>query len=138
MTAPLSPEQITHHTLQQGETQITVLSLGCCVQNWMVGGVPVVLGYSDPADYITNPNFMGAIVGRVANRIGGAEFTLNGETWDLPQNDGVNCLHGGPNGLAHQNWTMAPISDTEVRLSLFSPHGDQGFRTSSKDIASSP
>ena len=55
----------------------------------------VVLGYDNFSDYQTKDAYLGALVGRTANRIGKGVFTLNGTTYHLPINNGPNCLHGG-------------------------------------------
>jgi aldose 1-epimerase len=117
--------------LSDGEVSVAILSLGCVTQDWRVpvGGqrIPVVLGYADPASYRNNPFYMGAIVGRVANRISGASFMLDGRRITLAANEGANQLHGGVGGLHTRNWEMDPDGDKAVRLSLVSEDGDQGF-----------
>lgn len=90
----------------------------------------IVLGYPDVAGYEKNiPNF-GACIGRHANRIGNAEFTLNGITYQLEKNDGKNHLHGGTNGYHRRPWAAeemdSPLGDA-VSFSLYSPDGDQGY-----------
>ena len=61
--------------------------------------VDVVLGYDDLAGYTGNPSFYGATIGRFGNRIGGAEFELNGKAYRLAKNNGENHLHGGLRGF---------------------------------------
>lgn len=89
--------------------------------------VPVVLGYQNPQDYLTNRYFMGVIAGRVANRVSGAEFCLDGRAYNLSANDPPNHLHGGARGVHAQNWAMDPDGTRAVRLHLVSPDGDQGY-----------
>ena len=91
----------------------------------------VVLGFNDLESYLadTNPYF-GAIVGRYANRIAGGRFTLDGETYTLPQNNGENSLHGGVRGLTRVVWDGAPFeTETEagVLLRYRSPDGEEGY-----------
>ena len=62
----------------------------------------VVLGYDDFSDYQTKDAYLGALVGRTANRIGKGKFSLNGQTYSLPINNGPNCLHGGIRGFSYQ------------------------------------
>lgn len=114
-------------TLKNGDTSITVLSMGCAIQDWIVAGKSVVLGYQDADSYRSNPYVMGCIVGRIANRTAGAEFELDGKRWDLPANDGANHIHGGPGGLTWRNWTLHQVSERCVRLNLTSEHLDQGY-----------
>lgn len=93
----------------------------------------VVLGFADFADYVSpvyraaRPCF-GATIGRYANRIGGARFTLDGQEHGLAPNEGDNQLHGGPRGFDQAPWAMEVLAGRNgVRLSLTSPDGDQGF-----------
>lgn len=120
-------EQIATHVLRDGETEITVLSIGCAVMDWRVRGRPVVLGYAAPEQYRRNPASMGVVCGRVANRIADARFELDGRLYQLPANDGPHHLHGGPGGLGWRNWQMSPDGDRAVELRLVSEDGDQGY-----------
>ena len=86
----------------------------------------VVLGYDDASGYEKGTLFLGATVGRHANRIGGGCFTLNGTTYQLECNDGPNHLHGGSQGY-HQRLFAAEIADDTLKMSLISPDGDQGY-----------
>jgi aldose 1-epimerase len=90
----------------------------------------VVLGQRGLLEYETLLGHFGAITGRFANRIGGAQFTLNGQSYHLIANNGPNTLHGGPNALDHQVWTVAPATAQDgvaASLSYVSQDGDQGF-----------
>ena len=90
----------------------------------------VVLGLKSLGDYETLPGHFGAITGRYANRIGGAQFTLGGQIHHLIANNGANTLHGGPNALDRQVWTVSSTTTTDgvaVTLSYVSPDGDQNF-----------
>lgn len=122
---------IRRHLLRDGDVSVAILSLGCVTQDWRVplngNRVPVVLGYSDPGAYRHNPFFMGAIVGRVANRISGAGFDLLGQRCNLDVNEAPHHLHGGKGGLHAQNWDMEPDGDRKVILRRASRSGDQGY-----------
>ena len=90
----------------------------------------VVLGLNNLREYETFPGHFGAITGRYANRIGGAQFTLNGQAYHLIANNGPNTLHGGPNALDRQVWTVTPLTVPDgvaATLSYVSPDGDQNF-----------
>ena len=87
----------------------------------------VVLGYDCARDYEAGGQSFGATVGRVANRIGGAQFTLNGQTYALVKNDNGNNLHSGPDTYNHRLWEVKEADDRHVVLHLFSPDGDQGY-----------
>jgi aldose 1-epimerase len=90
----------------------------------------VVLGYDSLPQYLTDARRLGAVVGRYANRIGQARFTIDGATYALAKNNGPHNLHGGPRGLYKVVWTGAPIEAADrsgVVLTYTSPDGDQGF-----------
>lgn len=120
-------DQIVSHRLRDGETEVTVLSMGCAVMDWIVRGRHVVLGYSEPEHYRANPASMGVICGRVANRIAQARFELNGTEYRLPVNAPPHHLHGGPSGLGRRNWEMSADGARAVELRLVSEDGDQGY-----------
>ena len=92
-------------------------------------GVPrdVVLAFDNINDYQSIPSDFGASIGRYANRIAGAKFELDGTTYELPANDGDNCLHGGPKGWQYKVFEGKQLSDQQVQLSLHSPDGDMNF-----------
>jgi aldose 1-epimerase len=69
-----------------------------------------VLGCDTPAAYAEAPPYLGATVGRFANRIAGGRFALNGKTYQLETNDGPNHLHGGVRGLDKVVWTIESVS----------------------------
>lgn len=90
----------------------------------------VVLAYQDPALYLTNPMYFGGLIGRVANRIRGASFMLDGKNYVLAQNDGNNNLHSGPDGFETRLWqasTLLSSDSASLTLTLLSPEGDQGY-----------
>lgn len=87
----------------------------------------VVLGYDDAAGYEMGGFSFGAIVGRSANRIGGASFEINGKTYQLAQNNKGNNLHSGPDYYSKRMWTVEDTSENSITFSLFSPDGDQGY-----------
>ncbi|WP_348626379.1 aldose epimerase family protein [Salinicola sp. CPA57] len=95
----------------------------------------IVLGFDSLDDYLSdtyrqaNPYF-GALIGRYGNRIAHGRFTLDGETYQLPTNDGPNTLHGGDTGFNQRLWHAQPFSSAEGRglvLTYTSPDGEQGF-----------
>lgn len=88
----------------------------------------VVLGYETLEDYENGGDSLGATVGRVANRIGMAEFELNEKKYELTKNDnGKNTLHGGIDFYNKRMWDVKEEDDTHVVFALVSPDGDQGF-----------
>jgi aldose 1-epimerase len=90
----------------------------------------IVLGLRNLHEYETLSAHYGAITGRYANRIGGAQFTLNGQTYHLIANNGPNTLHGGPNALDKQAWDVAPAQVQDgvaATLTYVSKDGEQNF-----------
>jgi aldose 1-epimerase len=87
----------------------------------------VSLGHAQVYPY-TQPNdpFFGALIGRVANRIGNARFELEGKTYTIPANDGPNALHGGSRGFDKVLWQAEP-DDASLKLTYLSPDGEMGF-----------
>lgn len=126
---------VTAYTVSATEhgIQLTVLDLGATVARLRMplpgsGFVDVALGLPDARGYAapTNP-YLGATVGRYANRIAGARFTLDGTPHTLVPNEGTTCLHGGPDGFSARRWSVVSSDDSSVELELQSPDGDQGF-----------
>jgi aldose 1-epimerase len=126
---------VTAYTVNGADdgVQLTVLDLGATVARCRMpvrgnGFVDVALGLPQARDYAapTNP-YLGATVGRYANRLGGARFTLDGVTHELVANEGTTCLHGGADGFSARRWTVVASDDESVELELQSPDGDQGF-----------
>jgi len=88
----------------------------------------VVLGFDSVEGYVTNGGpFFGALVGRYANRIGGARFTLGGVEYKVDKNDGANSLHGGARGFDKAVWTAKELADGGVELTYLSEDGEQGY-----------
>ena len=92
----------------------------------------VVLGLKTLEDYYKNSCFLGATVGRHANRIGGATFTINGTTYEIEKNDNkINKLHSGKDGYQNRVWkvtdTRVDNESASVTMTLRSPDMDQGF-----------
>jgi aldose 1-epimerase len=89
----------------------------------------IVLGHSTMEGYIPNPPYLGAIVGRYANRIANGTFTLDGKTYHLPKNDGPNTLHGGTTRTFDKVvWDAGPLKDQNgVAFTYLSKDGEEGF-----------
>ena len=87
----------------------------------------VVLGFDDPRQYCESGSFFGAVVGRNANRIGGASFHLNGKQYELDKNDGNNNLHSGLDFYKDRIWQVLRAEADSITFELESPHGDQGY-----------
>ncbi|MFC7826325.1 aldose epimerase family protein [Streptomyces sp. NPDC057375] len=119
-------------TLERAGVRVRVLSYGGIVQSAEVpdrdGNVAdVVLGFADLDGYLRHPEpYLGALVGRYANRIAGGRFPLDGRTYAAVPNEGPNTLHGGERGFDKRVWDVEAVTGG-VRLSRVSPHGEEGF-----------
>jgi aldose 1-epimerase len=90
----------------------------------------VVLGYDDLAGYVRDKVFLGATVGRYANRIAAGKFTLDGKNYQLDLNDGPNHLHGGAHGFYKKLWKAKLVKGKDgpgVELTTVSPDGEDGY-----------
>ena len=120
------------YTLTNGRITAKVTNFGAVLVSLEVPDragktADVVLGFDELSDYEENKPFFGSTVGRFANRIGGAKFTLNGKEYHVAANDGPNSLHGGLKGFNKHPWTAEEVTPTSVRLALVSPDGQEGY-----------
>ena len=128
---------IEKYTLQNSNgIQATVITYGGILQALVVPdkngkGDDIVLGFDDVDGYIKNGNvYFGATIGRFGNRIADGRFEIDGNTYQIPQNDGSNALHGGPKGFDTKVWKAKPSNkdgSVGVELSYVSPDGEMGF-----------
>ena len=86
----------------------------------------VVLGYDTLDEYVKNPRYFGALIGRYANRIAGGKFWLYRVEYQLAQNNGENHLHGGTRGFDKRVWSATPTSSS-LRLEYFSKDGEENY-----------
>ena len=111
---------------------ITVLPYGA---SWAACRVPmgdgttreVLLGCPDEAAYRTHTTYLGATIGRFANRLRDARLLVDGKNYVLDANDGNHCLHGGAAGFGRRMWTIEELAANRARFSVASPDGDGGF-----------
>ena len=127
-------QTVTAYTLTNASgASVTLLDLGCTIQSVIVPDkdgkmTDVTLGFDSAAPYEGCSAFFGALVGRNANRIAGACFTLNGETYTLYKNDGDNNLHSCPDPYSWRIWDAEVLEALNgVRFTLDSPDMDQGY-----------
>ncbi len=120
-------QQALLFTISCGQLSADITNYGASLVSLRVNGLDVVLGYDDVSGYEAQGGYLGCIVGRNANRIGGSRFSLNGQPVTLCANEGPHCLHSGPECYAFRLWDLVSHSETSLTLRLHSPHGDQGF-----------
>lgn len=115
--------------------EVDILTLGGIVSRWISQDrngewADIILGLDSLGNYERDVNYLGAIIGRYANRIANSQFPLNDKTIQLVANEGVNQLHGGDNGFNKQIWDHEPFrngSESGVKLHYRSEHGEMGF-----------
>ncbi|WP_201190946.1 aldose epimerase family protein [Pseudomonas fluorescens] len=115
--------------------QATVITYGATLQALEVpdkhGKVEdVVLGFDDVQGYETGKAYFGATIGRFGNRLANGAFELDGKRYQVPQNDGSNALHGGPQGFDKHVWKARPTQGKDsvgVTLTYRSADGEMGF-----------
>ena len=118
--------------LENGELSCEILTWGGAVRCLNVPdrngrSVDIALGFDSLEDYMEQTGYLGALIGRFGNRIGGASFELDGRRYELYKNDGGNHLHGGRRGFDKRIWKIEARDDTRLALSLVSEDGDEGY-----------
>ncbi|WMY75714.1 galactose-1-epimerase [Buttiauxella selenatireducens] len=86
-----------------------------------------LLGCETPEDYLNQSAYLGATVGRYANRIANSTFSRDGVTVSVTANQGAHQLHGGPDGFDKRRWRIVRQNEHEVLYTLDSQDGDQGY-----------
>ena len=107
-------------------TKAAVLTYGATLQSLIFADTDVALGFDDMAGYEAQDAYVGAVIGRFANRIGAGRFTLNGKTYDLFINNGPNHLHGGKEGFDKKVWRAEEQADG-LHLFYASPDGEENY-----------
>ena len=117
--------------LENENLQVELLSYGAIIAKLLVKDkngrfVDVVAGYQDEDEYLNDTCYFGACIGRVCNRIGKAEFELDGKKYALAKNDGNNHLHGGLKGF-NARFFDAQVGENFVKFSRVSQGGEEGY-----------
>jgi aldose 1-epimerase len=113
----------------------TILTYGGTLQSLLVPDKAgktedVVLGFDDIDGYLKGTSYFGATIGRFGNRLADGKFSLDGKSYQVPQNDKTNSLHGGPQGFDKRVWKAESVKDGKsvgVKLSYVSVDGEMGF-----------
>jgi len=117
------------------DVSVEILNLGGIIRRWLVpkdkhSPTDIVLGFDTVNDYLSDDSYLGALIGRYANRINQGRFSLAGSNYQTDTNLGDNCLHGGSQGFNSKVWQSTVLSNGDnpsIMLQLSSPHGEQGF-----------
>lgn len=126
-------QKVTLYVLQNDQIKVAISDYGASlISIWVKdkNGTPqdVVLGFEDASGYEQdNSTYIGCNVGRFANRVNNAKFTLNDKTYLLDKNEGENTLHSGFHPYSKRIWEVKSTTEDSISLSLNSPDGDQGF-----------
>ncbi|OAH09821.1 aldose epimerase family protein [Streptomyces jeddahensis] len=127
--------EVHRWSLANGGTRMTVLSYGGIVQSLEIPDrngdyANVSLGFGSLEEYVASSPYFGALIGRFGNRIAKGRYTLDGETHELPVNDGENSLHGGTGGFDKRVWDVEPFTsgaDAGLVLTYTSADGEMGY-----------
>ncbi|MBQ8892897.1 MAG: galactose mutarotase [Clostridia bacterium] len=111
-----------------GQLDVSILTYGATLQSICYKGTDVCLGYNDLEGYQTMTGYLGATVGRYANRIAGGKFTLNGKTYDVGCNEaGRGHLHGGKIGLDKKIWRAETLGGNALKMTTSLADGEEGY-----------
>jgi aldose 1-epimerase len=125
-------EEVCLYTLRNNQgVEVSITNYGGAIttikapdRNGVFGDV--VLGYDTLEEYVKNPRYLGALIGRHANRIGGGKFSLNGVEYQLARNNGANHLHGGVKGFDKRVWNASETA-SGLRLEYFSADAEENY-----------
>ena len=120
-------EDIQFFVLENECLRLEVMNLGATVTSLQYYGKELTLRYSDPMEYLQQSAYVGAIVGRYANRISCAKADIAGTIYQLSPNEGNNQLHGGPEGFHQKLWIADEVSSDRLHLTTCSPDGECGY-----------
>ena len=128
----LEGRPVTCVTLRAGALSCQILNYGGAVRQLLVPDrngrpVDVVLGFDTLEDYVDHSCYFGALIGPVANRIGGASIDLGGRRLQLDRNDGENSLHGGSAGFDRKLWDIEAAEEDSLSLCYTHPDGLGGY-----------
>lgn len=123
---------MSNFTLESEFIRLVVSTLGATVRElWVKTGagemLDVALGYDTDAEYIANDGYLGATIGRNANRLKSSQITVGDKTYGVSANENGNQLHGGKTGFSHREFTVMEKTDSRLVLSLVSPNGEEGY-----------
>ena len=125
-------DQIDLISMKNEQLEVVVSNYGCTIIKVIMADKnghkdDVVLGYDDFTQYQTLDAYLGALVGRVANRIKAGQFSLNGQDYHLAVNNGPNHLHGGIKGFSYQVFDYTIEDEHTLKLHYLSKDGEEGY-----------
>lgn len=129
----INGKQVGLYILRNGNINAAITNYGgrivsLCAPDRKGNKEDIILGFKSIDDYLNATGvYHGAIIGRVAGRIANGKFDLDGYTYQLSLNGGINHQHGGPKGFHNQVWDVKSVSDTAIVLSYVSIDGEMGY-----------
>lgn len=123
-------QEVKRVMLKGGGLTAYVLNYGAVLQDLRLDGhdAPLVLGFGELDSYRSHSPYFGASVGRYANRIKNGQFQLNGQSYQLDQNESSgHHLHGGFSGISRRIWQIEEAGVSHIKLSILDPDGQSGF-----------
>jgi aldose 1-epimerase len=123
----LNGKEVYLFTLSNENIEIDICNLGARVNAIRICGTDIALGFNNVDEYLKSGSFAGATMGRVANRIAGGRFVLNGRTYSLNKNEGNNHLHGGNVGFHEKLFNVINQAQNSVVLTCESEDNDEDY-----------
>ena len=125
-------QAVDRFILRSGAAEAEIITFGAALRTLLVPDrsgkqVDVVLGYDDVSGYQRGGGYLGAVVGRYANRIAGGSCLIDGRRVPLEVNEGPNQLHGGPQGFSHRVFQARQSGESAVTLTYDAADGEGGF-----------
>ncbi len=120
-------EEIYAYTFANDCASVTIMTRGATIIDFTVFGRSIVGGFADLDTYLADTSHQGAVIGRVANRIGNATFTMDGKTYHVTANNGgKHCLHGG-RGFDYRLFSVKEVTENSITLTYTAEDGEEGF-----------
>ena len=115
------------YTINSGNIEADICDMGARINAIRVKGIDIALGFKSVKDYVDSGTYAGATIGRVANRIAGGRFELDGTQYCLNTNNGTNHLHGGNEGYDKKQFTVLIHSENSVLMQYVSTDGEENY-----------
>ena len=119
-------EDVYKYTFKNDDAELVVMTKGATVVSFKPYGRDIIGGFDTLDDYLLDTSHQGATIGRVANRIGGAQFTMDGAVYMVTENNNGNCLHGGV-GFDYRLWSVEREGENFITMSYYAEDGEEGF-----------
>ena len=127
MSTPHAADKAVFLTLETPELSVRLTNYGARLLSFTYDGTDCLFGPKNAEELKADTCYCGSICGRVANRIAGGRFELDGKSYGLAVNNGPNHLHGGMVGFSDRLWTVEEADATHAVLSLVSPDGEENY-----------